>query len=89
MELDLEEKIDIRLSKGELLVIFEFLARSYDAWKKSGSDDVASFLLVKPDDGERTALWRLEGTIESNLVEVFAANYHDLIRQAKDMLIAG
>jgi len=44
--------------------------------------------LVKPDDGERTALWRLEGAIESTLVEVFATNYHDLIRQAKDTLTA-
>jgi len=88
MEPELEEKIDIRLSRGELLVIFEFLARSYDVWKKSANDDVTSFLLVKPDDGERTALRRLEGAIESTLVEVFAANYHDLIRQAKDTLTA-
>ncbi len=88
MEPDLEEKIGIRLSKGELLVIFEFLARSYDVWEKSGNDDVASFLLVKPDDGERTALWHLEGAIESTLAEVFASNYHELIRQAKSTLTA-
>jgi hypothetical protein len=37
MDANLEEKISIELSKGELLVIFEFLARSYDAWRKTGN----------------------------------------------------
>lgn len=39
MDANLEEKISIELSKGELLVIFEFLARSYDAWRESGNKD--------------------------------------------------
>ncbi|HEX7286483.1 MAG TPA: hypothetical protein VF532_09890 [Candidatus Angelobacter sp.] len=88
MESNLDEQIEIKLSKSELLVLFEFLARSYDAWRTAGDQDVATFVLSKPDDGERTALWHLEGKIESTLVEVFADNYNELVRQAKDALTA-
>jgi hypothetical protein len=83
---NLEEKVPIELSKGELLVIFEFLARSYQQWKASGDQQEATFVLAKPDNGERTALWRLEGSIERTMVEVFAPDYSELIRNAKNNL---
>jgi hypothetical protein len=88
METNLNDQVEIKLSKGELLVLFEFLARSWDRWKERGGQEVETFDLAKPDHGERTALWGLENTIESTLVEVLAANYHELVRQAKESLTA-
>jgi hypothetical protein len=85
----LEEPISITLPKGTLLLVFEFLARSYDAWKQTGvkqTDD--SFVLLQPDAGERIALWRLEGAIESTLPEMFAPDYAELLSQWKRHLIA-
>ena len=83
MEANLEENVTINLSKGELLVIFEFLARSWEQWKASGDQQVETFVLAKPDNGERTALWSLECAIERTMVEVFAPDYSELIRRAK------
>ena len=81
----------ISMRKETLLVIFEFLARSYEDWRKSGvaapgdlSDE--SFALSKPDPGERVALWRLEGEIEGTLPEVFSSDYLDLITSEKRRL---
>jgi hypothetical protein len=78
----------ISMRKETLLVIFEFLARSYEDWRKSGVAPVTdlsdqSFALSKPDPGERLALWRLEGEIERTLPEVFSSDYHDLIASEK------
>jgi hypothetical protein len=86
METNLEEKVTIELSKGELLVIFEFLSGSFDSWRAGGNQDIETFALAKPDSAERTALGHLEGRIESTLVEVFASNYNDLIDRAKQNL---
>jgi hypothetical protein len=62
----LDGQVTISLPKGTLLVLFELLALSYDSWKRSGSPQLAesTFVLPKPDAGERTALWDLEGVIE-------------------------
>jgi hypothetical protein len=81
----------ISMRKDTLLVIFEFLARSYEDWRKSGIAPVAdlsdqSFALSKPDPGERIALWRLEGEIERTLPEVFSSDYLDLIASEKRRL---
>ena len=86
METNLEEKLRIELSKGELLVIFEFLSGSFDSRHAGEGQDIDTFDLAKPDPAERTALWRLEGAIERTLVEVFAPNYEALIHQAKNIL---
>ncbi len=81
----------ISMRTETLLVIFEFLARSYEDWRKSGvapardlSDE--SFVLSKPDSGERVALWRLEGEIERTLPELFSPDYLDLIAEEKRCL---
>src|SRR5215813_4408168 len=83
----LDQQITISLPKGTLLVLFEFLAHSYEEWKKADtkqSDE--SFALLKPDSGERIALWHLEGEIERTLPELFAPNYQDLIAEWKQKL---
>jgi hypothetical protein len=79
--------------KETLLVICEFLARSYEDWRKHGeeaegslSDD--SFVLSKPDSRERVALWRLEGEIERTLPEMFAPDYLEPIKGEKQRLSA-
>jgi hypothetical protein len=81
----LDEQVTISLPKGTLLVLFEFLAHSYDSWKTSSTPqpDENTFTLLKPDEGERAALWHLEGAIERTLPEIFASDYKDLINDWK------
>lgn len=90
MSAALDEKVTISLPKGTLLVLFEFLAHSYEVWRRSGNPPPAedTFVLLKPDAGERTALWHLEGAIERTLPEIFAANYNDLLGEWKQRLTA-
>jgi hypothetical protein len=85
----LEEQVTISLPKGTLLVLFEFLSHSYELWKRS-SDPPAeeTFVLLKPEAGERAALWHLETAIERTLPEIFAANYSDLVGEWKQKLTA-
>jgi len=69
-----------------LLVIFEYLARSYEEWKKRGESPDDTFVLSNPDSGERVALWRLEGEIERTLPEVLASDYKEVIAAEKQRL---
>jgi hypothetical protein len=89
MDTNLEEKISIELSKGELLVIFEFLARNCDAWCETGNRDENTFVLSPPDAGERIILWHLEGAIESTLAEIFSPEYKELPKIAKEKAVLG
>lgn len=84
----LDEQVAISLPKGTLLVLFEFLSHSYELWKRSGNPPASEDVLLKPEAGERVALWHLEGAIERTLPEIFAANYHDLIGEWKQKLTA-
>jgi hypothetical protein len=87
MNAALEEKTSITMPKGTLLVLFEYLSRSYDSWRKAGdSSDEATFALQQPDAGECKAIWRLEGEIERTLPEIFSADYAQLIAQWKQHL---
>ena len=84
----LDEQISISLPKGTLLVLFEFLAHSYEQWKGSGRERPSdhTFVLTKPDAAERVALWHLEGEIERTLPQIFAPDYKDLITAWKERL---
>ena len=89
MDPKLEEKVQIELPTGTLLVLFEYLAHSYDSWrKKSGQSEDDTFVLPQPDAAERAALWHLEGAIERTLPEIFSADYPQLIAQWKQHLTA-
>ena len=73
MSTNLDEPISITMPKGTLLVLLEYLARSYDSWQRMGGEpNESTFALQLPDAGERKALWRLEGEIEHTLLEVFS-----------------
>jgi hypothetical protein len=85
--------VSLTMRKETLLVIFEFLTRSYEGWRKIGgahgnevSDE--TFALCKPDAGERIALWRLEGAIERTFPELFSPDYRELIEKEKIRLKA-
>ena len=78
----------ISMSRDTLLVIFDFLTRSYEEWKEAGKQPDDTFVLCKPDAGEIAALWRLEGAIERTLPEVFAPGYKELIAAEKKRLTA-
>lgn len=90
MSAALDEQVTISLPKGTLLVLFEFLSHSYVLWKRSGDPPPAedTFVLLKPEGGERAALWHLEGAIERTLPEISAANYNDLVGESKQKLTA-
>ena len=84
------ECVEIKMRRGTLLVIFEYLARSYDEWRRTekaladSSDD--AFVLCKPDPGERAALWRLEGEIERTLPDIFNPDFKELVAAEKKRL---
>jgi hypothetical protein len=78
--------VAISLPKGTWLVLFEYLAHSYDVWHGDAQKSDDTFVLLDPDAGERTALWHLEGAIEGALPEIFASNYSELISEAKQRL---
>jgi hypothetical protein len=87
MSTNLEESTSITMPKGTLLVLFEYLARSHDTWRRiGGAPDEATFALQPPDAGECKALWRLEGEIERTLPEIFSADYPQLIAEWKQHL---
>jgi hypothetical protein len=85
--------VNLTMRKETLLVIFEFLARSYEDWRTGGGahgDELSdeTFKLSKPDAGERVALWRLEGAIERTFPEIFSNDYRELIEKEKRRLRA-
>jgi hypothetical protein len=62
----------LRLTRAEALVLFEWLARV----------DAAGNLPVE-DPSEEQVLWRLEGQLESNLIEPLGPNYKDAVEAAR------
>jgi hypothetical protein len=85
--------VSLTIKKETLLVIFEFLKRSYESWRKNGGahgDELSdeTFVLCKPDAGERVALWRLEGAIERTFPEIFSREYREVIEKEKIRLRA-
>ena len=61
----------LRLSKSEALVLFEWLARSNETEQ-----------LRFENDAEQVVLWRLEGLLESTLVEPFLPDYKEIVARA-------
>ena len=87
MNAEIEKTVAVCMPKGTLLVLFEYLSRSYDSWRAKGQTSHDRFAPEEPDEAERVALWRLEGEIERTLTEVFAPNYAQLVADAKSKLV--
>ena len=64
------------LTADEALVLFEWLHR----WEDSGEPDP----VLLP--GEQVALWALSARLECSLAEPFAANYREVVDQARQRL---
>ena len=69
------DQVQISLPRDAALVLFEMLA--------ARSDD--SHLLIR-DSAEQVALWKLEGVLESTLVEPLKPDYLTLLSAAKERL---
>jgi hypothetical protein len=72
----MEKEIEIKLTKDEALVLFEFLSRFNQA------DNNAIF----EDQAEQKTLRTIEGQLEKILVEPFKPDYLDMIKEARNRL---
>ena len=88
MDTNLDEAVAVTLPKGTLLMLFEYLNRSCDAWRAASGAGRGkkTFVLQQPDAAETTALWHLEGAVERTLPEIFSARYSHLLTEWKQHL---
>ena len=66
---------DVRLTRDEALVLFEF------AWRFSETDE-----LSLAHDAEQRVLWNVLSTLEATLLEPCLPDYHDLLNAARERL---
>lgn len=71
--------VRIELSDDEALVLFEWL-------KRTDEDETPAPPVDHP--AERLALWAIEGALERTLVEPLRPDYPELLRAARDRLVA-
>jgi hypothetical protein len=71
------DPVVVTLSRAEAIVLFEWL------W----NFDSDRTLLPEQDSAEQSALWRLEGKIESQLVELFAPHWKELLEEARKKVL--
>ena len=64
--------VSIVLSRNEALILFDWLA----SFETRGLQSAC-------DDAEQSVLWKIEGRLESTLIDIFADNYHERLEQAK------
>jgi len=72
-----KEEVKISLPKDVALVLFDYACRVEDLKKDQ---------MIKLDGGEKGALIRLQGKLESTLEEPLMKNYNELLREAKKNL---
>jgi len=70
------DSVEIRLNQSEALVLFEWLA------KRDEQDCEFSV-----DQAEQQVLWKVEGQLESTLVEVFTPDYQERVSTAKRAIL--
>jgi hypothetical protein len=68
-------KILVELTNQEALVLFEFLRRC---------DDENTYKFA--DQAEERMLWKLEGILEKQLVEIFSPDYGRLLEEAREQI---
>lgn len=72
------DDITLKLTKQQALVLFEWL---------SNADTLEPSIFRHP--GEEKVLWKLQGQLEPALTEPFAANYRELLAEARRSVEAG
>ena len=70
------EVINIKLTKDEALILFDFLAR----FNKTEHSDIFE------DQSEEKVLWIIEGQLEKQLAEPFKPEYKDIITKARNKI---
>lgn len=75
---DTGQNISVSLTRAEALVLFEWLSIADSSPLWSQVDPVA-----------QQVLWRLEGRLESTLLEPLASNYEELLAKARLEVQAG
>ena len=68
----MEDRTTIELSKSAAVVLFELLSR----FSSDGKFNIM-------DQSEEQVLWNLHSLLESKLTEPLAANYAELLREAR------
>lgn len=71
-----EGHIDVKLSKDEALILFEWLAHF---------DETET--LPTRDESEQKVLWLLEGKLEKKLTEPLLPDYLDRVKEAKKRIL--
>ena len=66
-------KMNIKLTKNEALVLFEFLSRFNEAEQNE----------IFEDKAEEKILWLINAQLEKQLVEPFMPNYRDILDKAR------
>ncbi len=69
------DKVGIKLTKDEALVLFDFLSRF-------SNDDKLSI----QDQAEEKALWNLSCVFEKALTELFSSDWENIIENARSRL---
>jgi hypothetical protein len=72
----MENEIEIKLTKDEALVLFEFLSRFNQDYHST----------IFEDKAEQKPLLTIEGQLEKILVEPFKPDYLDIIKNARNRL---
>lgn len=71
-------KVELKLGKQEAIVFFEWLANL---------DSLGSGVFQHPS--EEIVLWKLQGQLESTLVEPFASDYREILADARKSVGSG
>tara|TARA_R110002020_G_scaffold323714_2_gene539537 strand:- start:1214 stop:1450 length:237 start_codon:yes stop_codon:yes gene_type:complete len=70
------EEINIKLSKDEALVLFEFVSRFNETEHKD----------LFQDQSEQKMMWLIEGQLQKILVEPFRPDYKEIIDNARNSI---
>ncbi len=71
-----EDRVTIRLTKEEAIVLFEFLGR----FNERDRDELFE------DQAEQRVLWDIECILEKRLAEPFRADYPAIVRRAREQV---
>jgi hypothetical protein len=71
--------LNINLTPTQALVLIDWLSKI---------DDKGDQFPIFQHEAERLVLWKIEGQIESVLAEVFAENYDDILREARQKVVS-